>query len=65
MALNEDTVRQLILDLFNGQLTNDEIEKLIPLVNRQFDVSARLAELDLGGLDPRNTQYITDRRLSP
>jgi hypothetical protein len=46
-------------------LTNDEIERLIPLVSRQFDVSERLAELDLGGLDPRSTQYITDRRLSP
>jgi hypothetical protein len=65
MALHEDTVRQLILDLFKDQLTNDEIERLIPLVSRQFDVSERLAELDLGGLDPRSTQYITDRRLSP
>ncbi|MBL75505.1 MAG: hypothetical protein CL763_01035 [Chloroflexi bacterium] len=65
MTLNESTVRQLIEDLYGDQLTSDEIEKLVPMVKRQYEISDRLEALDLGGLDPRATQYITDRRLVP
>ena len=46
-------------------LTGDEVERLVPMVRRQYQVSEELAALDLGGLDPRGTQYITDRRLTP
>jgi len=62
---SDDTIRGLILDQFGDALTGDEVERLVPMVRRQYQVSEELAALDLGGLDPRGTQYITDRRLTP
>lgn len=62
---SDDTIRGLILDQFGDVLTGDEVERLVPMVRRQYQVSEELAALDLGGLDPRGTQYITDRRLTP
>ena len=62
---SDDTIRGLILDQFGDALTGDEVERLVPMVRRQYQMSEELAALDLGGLDPRGTQYITDRRLTP
>ena len=62
---SDDTIRRLILDQFGDALTGDEVERLVPMVRRQYQVSEELAALDLGGLDPRGTRYITDRRLAP
>jgi len=62
---SDDTIRGLIRDQFGDALTGDEVERLVPMVRRQYQVSEELAALDLGGLDPRGTQYITDRRLTP
>jgi hypothetical protein len=62
---SDETIRGLILDQFGDALDGDEVERLLPLVRRQYQVSEQLAAIDLGGLDPRGTQYITDRRLTP
>lgn len=61
----DGTIKQLIVDQFGDALSGEEVEAVASIVRRQYQISERLAELDLGGLDPRSTQYITDRRLTP
>ena len=65
MIPTDDTIKQLIVGQFGDALSDEEIAAVASIVRRQYQISERLAELDLGGLDPRSTQYITDRRLTP
>jgi hypothetical protein len=63
--LSDETIRALILDQFGNLLNERDIDRLVPLVKRQYDTSEKLASFDFGGLDSGSTEYITDRRIAP
>jgi len=63
MALTNDTVRTLLQEFLGASFGPAEVERLRPLLERQFERMRELRELDLGGDDPRTTVYITDRRI--
>ncbi len=64
MIPDDEAIRVLIQQTFGGALRTDEIDRLIPLVQRQYQVSDQLAARDLGGLHPDDTDFITDHRVS-
>ena len=65
MALTNEMLREL-LELYVGTSFGEvELERLRPLVERQFQRLAEIQALDVGGDDPRTTRYIDDRRLTP
>ena len=63
--LSDETIRSLILEQFGNLLNDGEIDRLIPLVRRQYETSDKLASFDFGGLGAESTDYITDRRITP
>lgn len=65
MAISEETLRRMVEETFGRYLSAQEIEQLMPYVQRQLEISCRLQELDLGRGDPFRTHYIRDRRLGP
>lgn len=65
MSVSDATIRTLIQEMYGDHLSPDEIEALLPYVRRQFESSQKLSELDLGELDPRGMNFISDRRITP
>jgi hypothetical protein len=65
MALSNETVSELLIQVFGTDFGTEEVEHLRPLLERQMERMRELQALDLGGDDPRTMFYITDRRLSP
>jgi hypothetical protein len=64
MELSTDTIRRMIMDAYGAYLSPQEIEQLLPYVQRHFETMKQLHALDLGAGDPRTLHYIEDRRLS-
>ena len=65
VSVSDATIRTLIEETYGDHLSPDEIETLLPYVRRQFESSQKLSELDLGELDPRGMNFISDRRITP
>ena len=65
VSVSDATIRKLIEETYGDHLSPDEVETLLPYVRRQFDSSQKLADLDLGELDPRVMNFINDRRITP
>lgn len=65
MPASDDLIRRMIEARFAGRLSPDEVEELLPYVRRGQATSERLAAFPLEGLDPRQTPYISDKRLAP
>jgi len=65
MKMSEVTVRRMVEETFGHELSQVEIDQLLPHVLRQLESNRELQELDLGGEDPHTTHYIRDRRLVP
>ncbi len=63
--LSDETIRSLILEQFGSLLNDSEVNRLMPLVKRQYETSDKLASFDFGGLSAESTDYITDRRITP
>ena len=63
MALTEATLRAMLEEMAGIHLGDAEIQRLLPLAERQLERLRELRALDLGGEDPRTTRYITDERL--
>ena len=63
MAFSTETVRELLIQSIGFDPGTAEVERLLPLVERQQARMQALRELDLGGDDPRTMSYITDNRL--
>jgi len=65
VSVSDATIRTLIEETYGDHLSSDEIETLLPYIRRQFESSQKLSELDLGELDPRGMNFISDRRITP
>ena len=65
VSVSDSTIRALIEETYGDHLSPGEIETLLPYVRRQFESSQKLSELDLGELDPRGMNFISDRRITP
>ncbi len=65
MVSSDATARKMIEEFFGQELSQEELEQLVPQVRHQLEISRQLQELDLGSDDPRATHYIRDRRLVP
>ena len=65
MPISEETLHRWVEETYGPYLSAQEIERLMPYVRRQIEVSDRLREFDLGRGDPLRTHYIRDRRLIP
>jgi hypothetical protein len=63
MELTPELLRALLIEYTGTELRPAEQERLLPLIQKQLAQMRELAALDLGGDDPRNYHYITDRRL--
>jgi hypothetical protein len=63
MALTEETFRALLKEYVGAEFDPEDMERLRALVERQMERMRELQSLDLGGDDPRTTQYIEDFRL--
>jgi len=57
-----ETFREMLKEYLGVELPEDEVERLMPLFERQLDRMRQLRALDLGGDDPRTMAYINDRR---
>ena len=64
MALTEATLLAMLEEVAGIHLGDAEIQRLLPLAERQLERLRELRELDLGGEDPRTTRFINDWRLS-
>src|SRR6266511_857196 len=62
-ALADHTLRALLREYTGGDFSAEEIGELRPHIERQLDYSRQLQTLDLGGIDPCNTNYLQDVRL--
>jgi hypothetical protein len=65
MMLSTDTLRELVELYVGAEFDDAELERLRPLVERQFARMQELQRMDLADEDPRKTPYIYDRRLTP
>jgi hypothetical protein len=63
MELTPEMLRALLLEYAGTEFGPAERERLLPLVEKQLAHLRELAALDLGGDDPRDLHYVTDRRL--
>lgn len=63
MDLSTATIRQMVVDAYGAYLSEEEVEQLLPYMQRHFEAMKRLHALDLGKGDPRSTHYIRDHRL--
>jgi hypothetical protein len=65
MALTNETLREMLIHYVGFDPGPEEVEHLLPLVERQMERMHALQALDLGGEDPRSMYFIADHRLSP
>ena len=63
MALSEALLREMLIQYIGFDPGPSEVQRLLPLVERQLGRMQALRALDLGGDDPRTTSFITDDRL--
>ncbi len=57
-----ETFREMLKEYLGVDFPDNEVDRLMPLFERQLDRMRELHALDLGGDDPRTTAYINDRR---
>lgn len=62
-TLSPETIRELVLVHVGLEVTDEQLQRLMPRVAHQISVSRALDELDLGDVDPRHFEYLHDRRL--
>jgi hypothetical protein len=60
--MTTETLRVLLKEYIGVELPDEEVERLLPLYERQLERMRELQQLDLGGDDPRTMAYINDRR---
>jgi hypothetical protein len=60
--MTTETLRVLLKEYIGVEFPEDEVERLLPLYERQLERMRELQALDLGGDDPRTMAYINDRR---
>ncbi len=63
MALSEALLREMLIQYIGIDPGPSEIQRLLPLVERQLERLQALRALDLGRDDPRTMSFITDDRL--
>ena len=63
--MTTEMLRKLLKEFVGVDFAQEEVERLLPLYERQQDRMRELQALDLGGDDPRTMSYINDRRNSP
>jgi len=63
--MTTEMLRELLKEFVGVDFAQEEVERLLPLYERQQDRMRELQALDLGGDDPRTMSYINDRRISP
>ncbi|HEY3117904.1 MAG TPA: hypothetical protein VGK54_14275 [Chloroflexota bacterium] len=64
MALTNEMVSAMLIEVFETDFDSAEVERLRPLIERHLERMRQLQDLDLGN-DPRAMAYITDHRLQP
>ena len=60
--MTTETLKALLMEYVGVEFAEEEVERLLPLVERQIERMRELHALDLGGDDPRTMAYINDRR---
>ncbi len=58
------TIRQMVRDAYGEYLSDEEIEHLVPYLERHFASMQQLHALDLRTGDPESQSYVTDPRVS-
>lgn len=61
--MTTETLRALLQEYLGVELPDEEIERLLPVYERQLERTRELHALDLGGDDPRTMAYINDSRM--
>jgi hypothetical protein len=60
--MTTETLRVLLKEFIGAEFAAEDVERLLPVFERQLERMRQLQELDLGGDDPRTMSYINDRR---
>jgi len=60
--MTADMLRELLKEYIGVEFAMEDVERLLPLYERQQERMGELQALDLGGDDPRTMSYINDSR---